>query len=103
MKAPRGKRVAMGVVVVGLAVLCTAGWLARQHLRFWWLFEPLGRNQEGYLEFRHRQTGIVMVKVPAGRFTMGASDEEHEELLRSVHPDSKAELEGFRPAYGPLP
>ncbi len=41
-------------------------------LRFKYLFEPLGMNAQGFMEYRHRQTGIVMVRLPGRKFWMGA-------------------------------
>jgi formylglycine-generating enzyme required for sulfatase activity len=32
----------------------------------------MGLNAQGYPEYRHRQTGIVMVRLPGGKFWMGA-------------------------------
>ena len=40
------------------------------------LFESLGRNAQGYLEYRHREAGIVMVRLPGGSFDMGSPDTE---------------------------
>jgi len=68
----RGKPVAICVGALGLAVLATATWFSWPHLRFWWLFEPLGPNAQGFPEYRHRQTGIVFVSLPGGKFWMGA-------------------------------
>jgi len=36
------------------------------------LFESLDRNAQGYGEYRHRETGIVMVCLPGGEFDMGS-------------------------------
>jgi formylglycine-generating enzyme required for sulfatase activity len=36
----------------------------------------LAVNGEGYLEYRHVQTGIVLVRLPGGRFDMGSPDTE---------------------------
>jgi len=55
----RGKRVAMWAGVLAVAVLGLAAWFSWPHLRFWWFFEPLGPNPQGYPEYRHRKTGIV--------------------------------------------
>ena len=49
-------------------------WLSWDHIQFWWLFEPLGRNEQGYPEYRHREAGIVMVRVPGGTFMMGSKE-----------------------------
>lgn len=37
---------------------------------------PLGRNAQGYEELRNRVDGSVLIRVPAGPFTMGSEDEE---------------------------
>ena len=52
----------LGLVAVGVLVLTGISWeriVAWYELRV--LFESLGRNVQGYDEYRHRQTGIVMV------------------------------------------
>jgi formylglycine-generating enzyme required for sulfatase activity len=37
-----------------------------------------GENAQGYLEYRHEQTGIVFVKLPGGTFEMGSTDHSNE-------------------------
>jgi formylglycine-generating enzyme required for sulfatase activity len=69
---PKGRRLALLTACVGVVVLGVATWLSFPHLSFWYLFEPLGVNAQGYREYRHRQTGIVMVRLPGGTFWMGA-------------------------------
>ena len=54
------------LVVALLAGLCWQDLLARAE--FVKQFEFLGWNDQGYSEYRHRQTGIVFVRVRAGRF-----------------------------------
>jgi len=76
MNRPRGKLPALSTAALALAVLVVAAWLGWPHLRFWWLFESLGKNEQGYPEYRHRQTGIVMVRLPGGTFWMGAQKED---------------------------
>jgi len=71
MKRSGGKQIARWVVV-GLTVLAVAVWFSWPHLRFWYLFESLGPNAQRYPEYRHRQTGIIFVRVPGGTFWMGA-------------------------------
>lgn len=39
-------------------------------------FVCLGVNPQGYLEYRHRPTGIVMVLIPSGVFNMGSPESE---------------------------
>jgi hypothetical protein len=60
---------------VAVAVLALAAWRAWPQLHFWWLFQPLGPNAQGFPEYRHRQTGTVFVSLPGGKFWMGAQKE----------------------------
>ena len=69
---PIGLRVAIVAGILAVVLLCVAGWLFRRELVLWYYFAPLGRNAQGYPEYRHRQTGIVMVRLPGGTFWMGA-------------------------------
>ena len=83
----KGKRVAVllaAVVAVGLPI---AAWLSWPYLRFWYFFEPMGLNEQGLSEFKHRQTGIVMVRLPGGTFWMGAQsrDPEKPNFQRNAH------------------
>ncbi len=71
MRRRKGKIVAgfAGVVVVVLlGVYCRdiAAWV-----KFVYLFESIGRNQQGYAEYRHLRTGIAFVSLPGGVFSMG--------------------------------
>ncbi len=43
---------------------------------FWRDFEGLGKNEQGYPEYRHRQTGIVFVRLPGGTSEMGSPEDE---------------------------
>ncbi len=73
----RGRRIAL---TTGVCLLVLVGWY-HSELRTWYLFwkqfESLGRNDQGYPEYRHRQFGIVMVRVPGGTFTMGSREGEN--------------------------
>jgi len=73
--AKNGRRLAILTGLLALAVVGVTAYLAWPHLRFWYLFESLGTNVQGYPEYKHRQTGIVMVKLPGGTFWMGAQKE----------------------------
>ena len=71
------------VVFTGLAVLVVAfvvvvGYWTEivEWYRFRQLFESLGRNEQGYAEYRHRETGIVFVSLPGGTFLMGSPKPE---------------------------
>ena len=72
----KGRRIAITTGLVTLVLLAFAVFLGWPHLRswyrFWQLFEYLGVNAQGYPEYRHRQTGIVFVSLPGGKFWMGA-------------------------------
>ena len=67
----KGKRVFVVSGVILLAVLMLTAWFSWGHLRFWWLFESMGSTEQGYPEYRHRETGIVMVRVPGGTALIG--------------------------------
>ena len=75
MKMRRGKIIAlaMGVGVLAVVLLMGMYW---QDISAWYrfvvLFERIGSNEQGYMEYRHRPTGIVMVRVPGGTFMMGS-------------------------------
>jgi formylglycine-generating enzyme required for sulfatase activity len=66
----------MCVAALALVILGPATWFSWPRLRFWWLFEPLGPNAQGYPEYRHRMTGIVFVSLPGGKFWMGAQKDD---------------------------
>src|SRR5512136_1737711 len=68
----RGRRITMTAGALAVAVLVVEAWLGWPNLVFWYRFAPLGRNAHGYPQYRHRQTGIVMVRLPGGKFWMGA-------------------------------
>ena len=87
----RGKRSLVVVGLLLLMILALAVWSSWNHIGFWWLFEPLGNNEQGYPEYRHRQTGIVMVRVPGGTFSIGTSQEERERM--------QEEFEGWREGF----
>jgi formylglycine-generating enzyme required for sulfatase activity len=69
-KGAKGKKIALlagcGMAVV-LYVFVQLHW---EEIRFWYLlgdkFESVGKNARGYREYRHRRTGILMVKLPGG-------------------------------------
>jgi formylglycine-generating enzyme required for sulfatase activity len=50
----------------------------------------IGKNAQGYEEYRHEKTGMVFVKVPGGTFKMGSDTREADE--KPVH---EVKLDGF--------
>jgi formylglycine-generating enzyme required for sulfatase activity len=70
------------VISIGLVSVCLIGLFANlmwPRFRFWYDFKPMGRNLPyGYLEYRHRRTGIVFVLLPGGKFYMGAQRDNPE-------------------------
>jgi formylglycine-generating enzyme required for sulfatase activity len=72
MATTKGRRVAIAAGAVAVVVLAAAVVLGWKHLVFWYRFEEIGKNAQGFPEYKHRQTGIVMVLLPGGKFLMGA-------------------------------
>ena len=67
---------AIGGVVV-IAVLTRVYWAdIIAWYRFTRIFESVGSNGQGYPEYRHRLTGIVMVRIPSRSFLMGSPESE---------------------------
>jgi len=86
MRKPPGRKVAFASGLA-LLVLIPAVWAYWPHILFRINFESMGRNEQGYAEYRHRQTGIIFVSVPGGTFVMGSPEEEvgREENEGPVH------------------
>ncbi len=82
-----GPRVALASGLLALALLVPATWFSWPQIRFRWLFQPLGLNAQGFPEYRHRQTGIVMVRLPGGKFWMGA--QKTDPNGRNYDPDAR--------------
>lgn len=45
----------------------------------------LGKNTQGYEEYRHNKTGIILIKIPAGEFWMGSAAGEGYDDERPQH------------------
>ena len=80
MASRKGRRVALAAGAVAVIVLAVAVVLGWPHLIFWYrftkVFESLGVNAQGFPEYKHRQTGIVMVLLPGGKFLMDAQGDD---------------------------
>ena len=82
-KRKNNKRVAL--ITGSCAVILVFFFLLayRNEIRYWYLlsedFQSLGKNAQGYGEYRHRQTGIVFVLLPGGTFLMGRAESKQEE------------------------
>ena len=93
-KPKKGRKVAL---VAGLALVVLFGAVVGTYwgeIRFVLRFEQLGRNAQGYPEYRHRQTGIVFVSLPGGTFEMG-SPETEAGRMESEGPMHKVTLSPF--------
>ena len=72
----RGRKVAL-VLSLSLAILLAGlafeNWTELRTWFFLWPdFESVGRNAQGYSEYRHRDTEIVFVRFPEATFNMGS-------------------------------
>jgi formylglycine-generating enzyme required for sulfatase activity len=76
MATRKGKRVAITAGAIALVVIAVAVFLGWKHVVFYYRFEAIGKNAQGFREYRHRQTGIVMVLLPGGSFWMGAQSKD---------------------------
>jgi formylglycine-generating enzyme required for sulfatase activity len=72
----KGRRVALvaGLAMLVLAIVAVTGYRGEFHE--WFVlttrFESLGVNAQGFPEYRHRASGVVMVRIPGGEFLMGS-------------------------------
>ena len=87
-RAPRANRLTLLAATAVVGVFAVVTWQYRREMRAWYLlrqdFESLGTNEQGYREYRHRQTGIVFVRVPGGTFWMGTSKDEAERVSEAI-------------------
>ena len=85
MKRRKGRTVAIvaGAGVLALALLLGVYWEEiAAWIKFVRTFEDIGTNEQGYAEYRHRETGIVMVMIPGGTFRMGTSESQRNAVIR---------------------
>ena len=76
MRHLKGRKVALASAITLLLLMPVVLWTAWPDILIFLDFESLGRNEQGYAEYRHRQTGIVFVSLPAGTFMMGSPEGE---------------------------
>ena len=81
------------LVVIGLIIA-----LYRREIRAWYLlvtrFDRLRPNAQGYLEYRHEQTGIIFVRLPGGTFLMGSPENEFGSRINE-RPQHEVKVEPF--------
>ena len=86
MKKTKGRKVAFvsGTALVVLLAIVAWNW---SEILFAIDFQRLGRNEQGYPEYRHRDSRIVFVNLPGGTFLMGSPDSEegHKDDEGPVH------------------
>jgi len=97
MRTTRGLKVTLLAGAAVVVLLSVVAWANRESLRSWYVlwreFERIGNNEQGYREYRHRETGIVMVMLPGGTFSMGTPKEEIKRLIAEVGEDWRERLE----------
>lgn len=80
----KGRRVALLTGIALVIVLAVIAWASWDQILFRIRFESLGLNEQGYPEYRHRQTDIVFVKLPGGEFWMGTTDSELARIVQEM-------------------
>ena len=78
--AKQRNRARVVLLVTGILAVILVAAVAWDELVAWRTFrrdfESLGKNVQGYPEYKHRQTGIVFVGLPGGTFDMGSPENE---------------------------
>ena len=84
VRRKKGRKVALvaglALVVLSVAMVWTYWKEVRSWYEFWRDFESLGKNEQGYPEYRHRKTETVFVGLPGGTFDMGSPESEADRL-----------------------
>ncbi len=66
-RSPNAKPLTLLAAIAVLVVFAIVTWQYRREIRAWYVFrrdfERLANNEQGYPEYRQRQTGIVFVRV----------------------------------------
>ncbi len=83
-KTKKGRKVALvaGLALVVLSVAMVSTYWGE--IGFFLNFERLGKNEQGFPEYRHRQTGIVFVALPGGTFEMGSPGKDRGRILLKI-------------------
>ncbi len=71
------------LLITGLILLGVLGGIPIVYLdqiQYWYElrehFDSLGKNNQGYPEYKHKKTGLVFVSLPGGKFMMGSEADE---------------------------
>jgi formylglycine-generating enzyme required for sulfatase activity len=76
----KGRKIVLllGCATVGLVLVAGFGYWGELRASYflWSSFQDVGRNAQGYPEYRHLRTGIIFVFLPGGRFLMGSPEDE---------------------------
>ena len=91
----KGRKAALLTGAILFILFGMTAWFTWDHVRFWWLFEPLSNSKQGYREYQHRETGIVFVRIPGGTFWMGSSEDD---VNRFIDEFSKGKNRGLKKA-----
>ncbi len=75
-KPKKGRKVALVAGLAPVVLSVAMVWTSWKEIRFFLKFESLGKNEQGYPEYRHRETDILMVRVPGGTFLMASPEDE---------------------------
>lgn len=72
----QSKKLTLFGAMLCIGALGVAIWILWPATRFEHLFEFVGKNEQGYPEYRHLQTGLLFVRLPGGKFWMGGQKED---------------------------
>ncbi len=83
-----------GFAIVTCFILIAISWdLILREYEFKQKFEFIEVNEQGFKEFRHLKSGIVMVLLPGGEYTMGLPEEK--EWWRGAEEVKKVKISSF--------
>jgi len=94
-----GRKIALFSMGGAVLVMSMLAFTYRQEIIFryelWRNFESIGRNPQGYPEYRHRQTGMIFVKLPVGSFWMGAQSVDPQGRNHDPHAHHEGPVHGI--------